>query len=164
MRWIYSSRYGGGGGVLVVLMFAQGAWAIQGILAWALVAAGESRTLALTMVAVTVLAVPVTYLLVVAADASGAATAFGLTGTAAVAVFGLMLHRRFGSITPALSMVRIGLAGAAMYVVLILAGPTWHPAIGSGAGLCAYAAVLLVLAEISWDDLSAITQRPPMAA
>jgi O-antigen/teichoic acid export membrane protein len=156
MRWIYSEPYGGGGTVLAILLVAQGGWVAHTVLAWVLVAAGETRKLSILMAAVVLLAAPLTVVLVTAAGSLGAATAYGLSGAGAATALAVLLQRRFGSVLPLLPLARIAVAGAAMFIVSVLVIDAWHPLARAAASLGVYAAVLVLLAEITWDDVAAI--------
>lgn len=160
MQWIYSSRYAGGGVMLVLLTIAHGFWAVQAILGAVLVAIGRARSLGALTALTMVLHVPVLVILIHAAGALGAATAIVLVALSNVIAFATLLWREFGAILNLQTMRRIAMAATLMVTVSALIS-----SLGGGvaaviaAGLLAYAAALTLLAEIRLEDFAAVLAR-----
>ena len=157
MRLIYSSRYSGGGTILAILIMAHGMWAMQAILAAALVAAGKARILGAVVFLTMPVALPAMSGLIYLAGGIGAAMGTGAIAVVITIVFAVLLWRQFGAVVQIASMMRIAGAGAAMVAAGAIGSSAGGGIIGAtGAGLLAYGGALALLGEISTRDLTTI--------
>jgi O-antigen/teichoic acid export membrane protein len=157
MQLIYSADFSGGGTILAILIIAHGMWAMQAILAAALVAAGKARILGAVMLLVMPAALPAMSGLIYLAGGIGAAMGTGAIALASTMVFALLLWRQFGAVVQIASMMRIAAAGAAMVAVGAIGSAAGGTIIGAtGAGLLAYGGTLALLGEIRARDLAMI--------
>jgi O-antigen/teichoic acid export membrane protein len=160
MRFVYSSSYASGDDLLVVLVIAHGLWAIQEILASALIAAGQVRILGIARAVTVALAVPVLAALIYTAGGLGAAVGSSLAALANVAAFGLLLQRQFQGIVRLRNMGRIVAAAGFMPLVSALCATLGGGVVLSSAvGLVAYAGALILLSEVSAQDLTTLRAR-----
>ena len=156
MQLIYSSTFSGGAGMLVILVIAQGLWAVQSIFASVLIAADKAQVLGVLTVLTIVVACPIMVWLVNLASGIGAAIATGLVALANTATYSWQLRRRFGAVVRLRNLGRIAAAGLIMFAVSVACERFGNlgVVVSCAAGLVAYSGALIVLSEVNAKELA----------
>jgi len=154
MVLLYSDHYGGGGEFLQLLIFSAIALAFVDLFASALHAHGDAYRTGATLFVAIVLGVFLNVTLISRYGAIGAATTSAITGLLGAVMLGVLVHRRFGSLLTARTMVNVVIAALMMSGVASLVSATGLLLVIACVGCVAvYVAGLVVLREITWEDL-----------
>ena len=158
MQLVYSNRFSGGGALLAVLVVAEGFGTIHAILASSLMAAGKARQMALATGLSILPLLLGALVLVTFHSALGAAVVAVVNRLVGIMIFSVFLNRQYGMFMEARSIVNIALAGACMALVYVglPAGAGMLMAAPTLAGIVAYGLALLLLREISQQDLAVL--------
>jgi O-antigen/teichoic acid export membrane protein len=156
MQWVYSNKFSGGGILLSILLVAHGFWAIQAILGFILIAAGQVRKGAAVMGLSLLPALPIFVIFVHYLGSVGAAMANVIIPFITILIFGMLLRQRFGMFLHGRSMSNIGLAGMLMFLTaILLLREEVHLILLYIVSLGMYAVVLILSGEISQKDFAA---------
>jgi len=150
---IFSRVYSGGGGSLTILMFGFTLLTLFSVLTTILMAGKRSGWAVAACSILMPVDIVLNLILIPRYQILGAAMATSLTGLFGVAVASAMVMKEHQTLCGARSLLNIGLASGAVYLLLELAGPTGFMIIPWGFfSMIAYTLSLLVLGELKADD------------
>jgi O-antigen/teichoic acid export membrane protein len=151
---LFSAPYAAGQPFLVLQLAGFGLFALLDVLVNALMASGRQRTVALVLTLLVPFAFASNYLLIGRLGAVGASVALVAGVAIGTAVTSVLVRLHFGAFAPWMTIVRVGIAGAAVAVAsnsFAVEGPLVLVKLVVLGGM--YVSILLAFRELSWRDL-----------
>jgi len=151
---LYSEAFREGAIYLRVLIFYALSLPFIDLFAAALSARGQPLLSSVALFSVVPLAVVINIFFILSYGPIGAAYASALTGFFAVLALGVLVYKRFGSLIGSRTLFHIMLAAALMGTIAtqITSTGAWLAIVTAG-GLALYVLALVLLGEVTWEDV-----------
>ncbi len=155
MRWLYSGTFQAGGMFVRVLVLYAISLPFIDLFASAMSAKGEPYRGGVTLLLIIPLNIVVNTVLIGRYGAVGAAYGSAVAGLLSVAVLGVFVGRRFGSLLTLRTLANLLAATALMIgAATQFAALNWLPVVTATVCLLIYASSLIILKELKTDDLT----------
>jgi stage V sporulation protein B len=156
----YGGKYSGGGGLLALLVIAEGTQTVVTILGSVLIGLGHIRRAAITMSATVLLSVPVGIVLISLFGALGAAASAAIAGPATLAIMAYLVRSDVGPLLQGKTAWNALVAGSLMFLTALLQPADWVISLAvAGIGLLIYGVTLLAFREVTTKDLEPFRLR-----
>jgi O-antigen/teichoic acid export membrane protein len=156
----YGAGYSGGGGLLALLVIAEGTQTAVAILGSVLIALGQVRRAAIIMSSTVLLSVPLAIVLIAAYGAMGAAITASVMGPVTMGIMAFFIRRDMGPLLQGNTGLNALAAGSLMFLTAFLRPADWtYSLLVAGVGLLIYSVVLLVFREVTAKDLEPFRVR-----